>query len=330
MKTVGVLIGTEDEPVSLKYYRDNKYSLMILKEYGYSMKYIPYDAAIFAEIKKQAGKKIDVIPLFGDDLNLEECNLCDIIFCIYESVYSFMDGGYENYERYMKILKQTSATVYPSPRMQDFIVQKHKYMKYLSKNNYTITPTSYINLDNINIDRIISFIRNIKGEKIAIKPELGSFKKGFKIFTHPTRETIQSYLQQMKKKGFKHLLLQEFIEEFNKFGEIKTYWINNKNIYSYKQQWIKGEGTFSDETTIDPDVLSECLEIGKSLLKDIERDHEKLIHCRIDFACCLNNEKPCRDFFINEIEICPTIGEDESGGEAYKLLAKQVLSRLQN
>ena len=28
------------------------------------------------------------------------------------------------------------------------------------------------------------------------------------------------------------------------------------------------------------------------------------------------------EFFINEIEICPTIGEQESDGKAYKLLNK--------
>ena len=329
MKTVGVIIGTPHyNDIPLRYYKKNKESLMVLKDYGYSMKHIPYDAAIFAEIKKQAGSKVNVIPLFGYDLQLQDCNMCDIIFCIYESVYSFMEGGQEHYEKYMKILRKTRATVYPSIKMQDFIVQKHKYMRYLSKNNYTITPTSYINLNNINMDRIERFMNKMNSETFAIKPELGGFKTGFKVFKRPSPSVINNYLQKMKQQGYQHLLLQEFIEEFNKFGEIKTYWINNKNIYSYKQIWKNGEGVFSDETTIDPDVLSECIKIGNKLLKDIERDYEKLIHCRIDFACCLNNEKPCRDFFINEIEICPTIGGDDMELEAYEILAKQVLSRL--
>ena len=35
----------------------------------------------------------------------------------------------------------------------------------------------------------------------------------------------------------------------------------------------------------------------------------------------------CREFFVNEIEISPTIGEQESNGKAYKLLAKEVVKR---
>ena len=63
MKTLGVLIETEDEPISKKYYQKNKGSLQFLKEHGIYMNYIPYDYAIFAEIKKQGEKKgINVIP----------------------------------------------------------------------------------------------------------------------------------------------------------------------------------------------------------------------------------------------------------------------------
>ena len=37
MKTIGVIIGTEDEPVSKKYYQKNKSFLQVLKEYDISM-----------------------------------------------------------------------------------------------------------------------------------------------------------------------------------------------------------------------------------------------------------------------------------------------------
>ena len=56
MKTLGVLIETTDEPVSKKYYTKNRESLQFLKEYGIYMNYIPYDYAIFAEIKNQGDK----------------------------------------------------------------------------------------------------------------------------------------------------------------------------------------------------------------------------------------------------------------------------------
>ena len=44
----------------------------------------------------------------------------------------------------------------------------------------------------------------------------------------------------------------------------------------------------------------------------------------------MNNDKRCREFFINEIEICPTIGEQESDGKAYKILAKELIKYCSN
>ncbi len=328
MKTIGIIIGTDDEPISRKYYMKNKKTLQCLEEYDIYGDYIPYDYAIFAEIKKQAEKKgMNVIPLFGYDLSLKDCNQCDCIFSIYEGVYSFMDGGIDRYKKYMNILKKTNATVFPSQKMQQFIIDKHKYMKYLQDKKYNIPPTKFIDLSRTTLKSILDFISKNNLTEIIIKPELGAFKSGFKIIKKPTKKNIESQLKKLKKQGYKRLLLQPFIPEFNKFGEIKTYWINNKNIYSYNQQWEDGEGVFKGQDKIEPELLRECLATGKKLINDIFKDHEKLIQCRIDFACCMDNDKRCREFFINEIEICPTLGDHnyEANGDAWKLIAKEVI-----
>lgn len=326
MKTIGILIGTEDEAVSKKYYQKNKSSLQFLKEYGISMNYIPYDYAIFAELKKQGEKKgLTIIPLFGQDFTLDECNQCDYIFCIFEGVYSFMEGGYKHYNRYKRILRKTDAKVFPSLKMQEFIVNKHQYMKYFKQKGYDIAPTKFIKVNNYNLNTIMSFIEKNNFKDIVLKPELGAFKKGFQIIKHPTSKKIDTYLKKMKKQGYQNLLLQPFLEEFNKFGEIKTYWVGNKNIYSYKQQWKDGEGTFQPQEKIDKTLLNKCLATARKLIQDIAKDHEKLIQIRVDFACCIDNDNHCRDFFINEIEICPTIPEQESRGHGYVPLIKELL-----
>ncbi len=328
MKKLGILIGTEDEPISKKYYQKNKSSLKILQEYDYLLDYIPYDAAIFAEIHSQGLKKdIEVIPLFGTDLTLEDCNECSSIFCIFEGVYAFMNGKQDGYKQYMNILKKTKANVYPSQKMQQFIINKHQYMNYLHKKGYKIAPTSFINLKHINLKKVMKFIDTNEYNTVIVKPELGAFKSGFKKIHNPTQKKISDNLQRLKKQGYQHILLQPFLDEFNKFGEIKTYWVGGKNIYSYRQQWEDGEGVFQNQDKIDKQLLNDCLQTGKKVLQDLCKDHETLVQCRIDFACCVNNNNHCREFFINEIEICPTIGEQESDGKAYKLLAKQVLKQ---
>jgi glutathione synthase/RimK-type ligase-like ATP-grasp enzyme len=329
MKTLGVIIGTTDEPVSKGYYKKNKAKLSILKEYGYDLDYIPYDAALFAEIHSQGSQKgIEVIPLFGQELTLQECNQCDSIFTIYEGVYSFFDGGYPLYNKFMNTLKKTSAKVYPSQKMQEFIIKKHKYMDYLDKKGYPIAPTKYIDVAKYNTKTLMNFINKHELQDIIVKPELGAFKRGLKIIKKPTESKVKKQIETLKKQGFKRLLLQPYLEEFNKYGEIKTYWINGENIYSYNQKWKDGEGVFTDESTIEPELLQECLKTGEQLYKDLSKDHEKLLQCRIDFACCINNDERCREFFINEIEISPTIGEQESGGTAFKKLAETIITTL--
>ena len=328
MKVIGVIIGTEDEPVSPKYYKENKKILKCLEEYDIFSDYIPYDYAIFAEIKDHGEKNgFKVVPLFGQTFTLKEANACDFIFTIFEGVYSFMNGGYEGYQRFMNILKKTNATVFPSQKMQEFVINKHKYMTYFDKKGYNITHTKFVNLNNYSIKPIMSFIKKNGYKNIIVKPELGAFKTGFKIINNVNEKKISEYLNKLKKMDYKRILIQDFITEFNKFGEIKTYWVNNKNIYSYKQQWENGEGVFQSQDKIEKGLLEECLKTGKKLLEDISKDLEPLIQCRVDFACCMNNDKRCREFFINEIEICPTIGEQESNGKAYKILAKEIISR---
>ena len=106
MKTLGVLIETEDEAVSGKYYQKNKDSLQFLKEYGIYMSYIPYDYAIFAEIKKQGEKNgINVIPLFGNSLTLEDCNQCDSIFCIFEGELPLFNKSYNLFAKQKRRLE---------------------------------------------------------------------------------------------------------------------------------------------------------------------------------------------------------------------------------
>ena len=329
MKTIGVLIGTNDEPVSNKYYKLNKHKLKFLKEYDIHGDHIPYDFAIFAEIKYLGNSKnINVIPLFGQNLTLKECNTCDCIFSIFEGVYAFMNGGIDLYRKNMSILKRTNAQVFPSHKLQEFIIKKHKYMTYLQKKGYTIPLTKFIDLSKVNLVMLDKFIVKNDLNTIIFKPELGAFKEGVKIIKNPTSKKIKTQLDIYKKKKYNRLLLQPFIEEFNKFGEIKTYWINGSNIFSYKQQWKGGDGVFSHQNKIDKKLLAECLKIGKDILEDISKDYEDLIQCRIDFACCINNDNRCREFFVNEIEICPTIGSSdyELYGSYYKTIAETVIN----
>ena len=94
------------------------------------MSYIPYDHAILAEVKRQGKTKgFNVIGLHGPRFYiLKKQNQCDIFLLSLKVVYSFMSGGYERYSQFMHILRRTRAKVFPSQKMQQFIIDKHKYM----------------------------------------------------------------------------------------------------------------------------------------------------------------------------------------------------------
>ena len=164
----------------------------------------------------------------------------------------------------MNILKKTSAKVFPSQKMQEFVINKHKYMAYFDKKGYNITPTKFVNLNNYSIKAIMTFIKKNNFKEIIVKPELGAFKTGFKIIKNVDEKKVKTYLERLKKNGYRRILIQEFIPEFNKFGEIKTYWINGKNLYSYKQQWADGEGVFQSQDKIEKELLKAVLKPEKN------------------------------------------------------------------
>ncbi len=338
MKTIGIIIGSDDEPISKKYYLKHKQKFECLNELLETLDYIPFDYAIYAEAKSFEKKyDIVVIPLDGRNLDIKTCNQCDSIFCLYEGSYNFLNEGLEAYNHYMNTIKKTKAKVYPSPKMQEFILYKKRYMKYLEKKNYNLINTNYISIKSYKqnkgrtIDKIDKFIKDNKYEEVLFKPEFSGFNKGVKKYKNPSKYLIQKYLDNtIKKTEYKNLLLQPFLKDFNKFWEVKTYWLLGKNIFSYGQKWNKyGEGVFTKPVSkggkLDDSIVKECIKIGKKIIKDIFEDHETLIQCRIDFGCCMPGSTEKFKYFINEIEIAPTLGQNDSHKDYFHLFGEAIV-----
>ena len=77
----------------------------------------------------------------------------------------------------------------------------------------------------------MAFIKKNNFKEIIVKPGLGAFKTGFKIIRNVTQKKVTDYLSSLKKEKDLKDCSSKFIPEFNKFGEIKTYWINGNNLY---------------------------------------------------------------------------------------------------
>ena len=127
--------------------------------------------------------------------------------------------------------------------------------------------------------------------------------------------------------NYNYLLLQPFLEDFNKTWEIKTYWINGKHIFSYGQK-VKGDDfdftkPKSKGGKLEDRLVNKVLKIGKEVIKDIFKDHETLIQCRIDFGCCVNGDK--EHYFINEIEIAPVLSLVDSKEPYFHKVADAII-----
>ena len=75
MKTLGILMGTKTSFISNEYYNNNFKKFKYLDDLDPKLfKYkddIPYDYAIYCEIKSVVKNKMNVIPLFGPKLTLK-------------------------------------------------------------------------------------------------------------------------------------------------------------------------------------------------------------------------------------------------------------------
>ena len=342
MKTVGIIIGTETGWISDGYYKKNRNKLDYLDTLDPSILYksdaVPYDYAILCEFKALEKKfKVNIVPLHGPTLNLESANECDFIFCIYEAVFSFGDGGYKGYNNYMNVLSKTKATVHPPVKVQKFIINKQSYMGWLDKLGFDVIPTKFINITSYNtnkkktLESIHRFREKGSYKELIMKPELGLFAGGFKHYKKVTDKSMTTYLDKVSKKGFRKVLVQPYIPEFLKYYEIKTFWLNGKYLYAYGINVIGEKDDVYPEAvggTLPDEYVNTCRKTGEKIIKELFKEYGSLAELRIDFGCCIDNDNLCRDYFVNEIEVLPTIIDDETKTDNFRLLAKTVLERV--
>ena len=131
------------------------------------------------------------------------------------------------------------------------------------------------------------------------------------------------------KKGFQKILLQPYIEEFLKYHEIKTIWMNGEYQYAYgtKVLGYDDDDIYNDE--INKQLLDNLISKGKEVMKLIKNKFGEPFILRIDWGCCLQNDSLCREYFLNEIEFSPAMNHNDSiKGDFFEKIAKNLHKRL--
>ena len=250
----------------------------------------------------------------------------------------------EAYKKYSSIIKKTKAIFHQPLELQKFVLNKKLYTDTLQKYNIPVMDTiSFQIMDNMNSKNILDKIRrkcNDWGTSVFItKPQPGGFGIGFKKWDlNKLLKNINPfsiYLKKIEKQVRIEkplLLVQDFVSEFEKFYEIRTYWLNGKYSHSLgtiidpKSLGVSGFekvhfaypnseynkkifDTFDNiPDRIEDKLINKLKIIGRKILDIIPQDENyPPFLFRIDFGCCLNNKNNCRDYFVNEIEYMPNL-----------------------
>ena len=346
---IGIVVGINTDAISedrfpkwLEDIDDKTFNLSKEKwgsDYG-----LASDVAIAYYVKKHF-KEAEVEILTKKDVSLKRFNEFDIIFGLYDPYYhTHSMKNSEAYKKYNSIIKNTSAIFCQPLELQKFVLNKKLYMETLAKKGIPVMDNiSFLIKDDMNPTNMINKIKKkceVWGTNTFItKPQPGGFGIGFKKWdlqkVIKNDKQFKSYLKKIEKQVRIEkplLLVQDFVPEFEKFYEVRTYWLNGKYSHSMgtiidplslgvsgfekvKFAYPKSEynarvfNTYDNiPEKIDDELVNKLKTLGRKVLKCIPQDKNgPPFLLRIDFGCCLNNMNNCRDYFVNEIEYVPNM-----------------------
>ena len=335
---IGILIGINSDSCSnydlypiLEDMPDKLYNLSNYGEQPSS------DISIFYNLYKKYPKK-DLNILTKNDISLKKFNEYDIIFGLYDPTSVNYDLGIDVFKKYINAIKKTSAKFYPDIKFIELVASKSKWINHLNKHNIPVLDTMVVNMnkDKNYLNNQLKKIKNKGWGDFITKPDIGAYSIGFKMWNSNLKDNqFHKYIDVMKKKNLGNkLLVQRYVKEFHDFYEIRTYWINN--VYKYSVGTIidiSTLGTSDEDTDIDlPENEGGSIEMSlMNKLKKMGRDVLKIMPCdtslitRIDFGCCIDNKKICRDYFVNEIEFMPNFFCNETEFPIIDELSKNII-----
>ena len=309
---IGIITGKDDE-ISL----NKEINKLVPKKY-YENGNVHTDIALAYLMKtKFVGVTIDIIQ--PKDITNQRLKKNDINFIIGYDVINVINddppvkkfSGQKGLEKLDKIYQTKSNNVFPSYPFMSFLWDKKKYLQHLEKNKIPISPTIFIK-KNISPLSLLQKIKQKKWKDFIIKPIGGTIAYGLGIFnTKECSENIfllDEYFEE-ENKYYDEYLVQEKIDGFSKYGEIKTFWIDGKLSYAVNTPGATSPNqTYVVKEEIQQDVLNYCEKIGEKIFKILPKipfNKKKTLPVliRIDFACCKKNKnQKATNYFVNEIE----------------------------
>jgi len=309
-------------------------------EYG-----LASDIGIAYYVREHKPASWDVDILTKKDISVKKFNEYDFVFGLYEPYYWTNETkDSRTYTKYNSIIKNTNATFIHPLSLQKFVLNKKLYTDVLKKHGIPVIDNIPFTInDSMNTKAMLSKIEKqcrIWGSPTFItKPQPGGFGIGFKkwdimklLKNQKPFDTYIKKIQSQVRIEKPLLLAQSFVPEFEKFYEVRTYWLNGKYSHSLgtiidpdslgksgfeqvrfaypENEYDADEFSTYDETpgVINQELVTFLKTKGRQVIKCLPKDKTGVpFLIRIDFGCCINNMNVCRDYFVNELEYVPNL-----------------------
>jgi len=303
-------------------------SAFAFKEFINDDKTVPSDVAMAMYISYHHPKDNISCKHAIDVRSKIELDIYDVIYVIYDAIEIFYGACSaktcdKERNRFNRILKNTSAFVYPYPKFHNYIINKPYYYSDLKRAGLPIAPFFKATPQSVlkDVSAFRKKVRNKGWDGIIIKPSYAGYSMGIKVlknFSQVKDSTIRRDFEFLKDNNFSNATIQEYIPTFGKNFEIRTYWLNGKYAFAIGTLTKKVEGgtaglpiddedTFVSEGGTIPDKIKKRLkELGLQVQKALPQyssSYPQHPMIRIDFGCCLSEFRDCEDtYFINEVE----------------------------
>jgi hypothetical protein len=346
---IGIVVGIKTDAISEERFPewlkdiDEKTFNMSKEKWGVGDYGLASDIGIAYYIKKFSNDNVKI--LTKKDISISKFNEFDFIIGLYDPYY-YTNQTKDNlsYKKYNNIISNTTATFLQPLSLQKFVLNKKLYTNTLQSVGLPVMDTISVQIkDDMNVNNIILKIEkqcNKWDNDIFItKPQPGGFGIGFKkwdinnVLKNPKK--FMNYIHKIEKQVRIEkplLLIQKFASEFEKYYEIRTYWLNGKYSHSlgtiidpsslgvsgfekvrfaypeseYNLKEFKKHDELPDK--LDDKLIRKLKVMGRKVIETIPKDKTcNPFLLRIDFGCCLDNSNLCRDYFINELEYVPNL-----------------------
>ena len=309
---IGIICGKDDEE-----YLDKNLNKTIPSKYKINGKVHTDVALAHIMMNSFPEHKIDIIlpqEISSARLQKNSINIpvgYDVINAINDDPFIKKFSGKVGIDRLDKIYGSKQNKIFPSYEFMAFLWDKKKYLERLHKAKIPVTPSIFVK-DNVKHKKLIDQIKTYKWKKFIIKPIGGTIAYGLGIFdlkeclSNPI--LLKEYFEE-NNKYYSRYIIQEKIEGFGTYGEIKSFWINGEFSYAVNTPGAKSpDDSYVIKEIIDPKIKEHIIKIGKKVIEaipNINFNKKRVVPAmvRIDFTCCLKNKTyGPTNFFVNEIE----------------------------